>query len=100
MKVAKRMPTMVPTMSMPATASAAKVGSSGVMKRRKVKPTANGDTDSQQTGSDHLPQGALGHEIDAGAVIRLFRIVHDAGMLAELAANFFDDGLRRLLRLP
>ena len=39
-------------------------------------------------------QSALGAQADAGRVIRVCLVVHDADDLAELTAHFHDDGLR------
>ena len=49
---------------------------------------------SQQRRGDHLMQGALGAQADAGRVIRVCLVVHDTDDLAELTAHFHDDGLR------
>ena len=51
--------------------------------------------DNSQNGrSHHLMQGTLGAQADAGCVIRICFVVHDADNLTELTAHFHDDGLR------
>ena len=49
----------------------------------------------QQRGDDHLLDRRLGQHVDGAAVVRLLRALHDAGLLAELAAHLLHHRLRR-----
>ena len=42
-------------------------------------------------GSDHLAQGGPGRDVDDAGVVRALGVIHDAGHLAELAADLDDD---------
>eukprot|EP00968_Pinguiococcus_pyrenoidosus_P013003 scaffold1166_cov261-Pinguiococcus_pyrenoidosus.AAC.32 len=53
--------------------------------------------DRDDTGQDHLLNGALGGDRHTLLVIRLLRAVHDAGALTELLAHDQNDGSGRLL---
>ena len=84
---------MVPTIEHAGDSLGSQGGILGSYEEAEDEAHRDWHTNSQKTRSDHLPQRALGHEIYASSIVGIFRIVHDAGMLAELAANFFDDGL-------
>ena len=44
----------------------------------------------QQRGDDHLADRGLGDEIDGARIIGANRAIHDARIVAELAAHFLD----------
>ncbi len=49
-----------------------------------------GGGDREEAGDDHLLERAVGRNRDAASGVRLDRAIHDARVLAELAANLFD----------
>ncbi len=53
----------------------------------------DGNNDSENCGNYHLVKSALGAEVNAGGVIGVSLILHDADDFLELAANFNNDGL-------
>ena len=46
----------------------------------------------QERGHDHLLDGGPGQHVDGAGVVRPVRALHDAAVLAELAAHLLDDG--------
>ena len=50
--------------------------------------------DGEDAGEDHLLEGCAGDDADAAGVVGFGGAGHDAGVLAELVADVFDDHLR------
>ena len=88
-----RMPAIVPTMRIAATASAAIVRSPSWMNMRKTSPTAIGVPTATSPGRTICRSALRGDDVDAPAVVGLLGPLHDAGLLAELGADVLDDGL-------
>ena len=63
----------------------------------RIRPVSDGDDHGEERGGDHLVQSALGAQVDAGGVVGVNLVLHDAGDLAELTANLHHDGLGSLL---
>ena len=57
----------------------------------RVKPTTIGARIGIRAGKDHLFQGGLGDDVDAGGVVGLAGSFHDPLDGAELAAHLFND---------
>ena len=85
--VASRTPAIVPTISMPATASAAE---------EDADDDRRGDRDDARQRSSR--GGRPGRDVDDPGVVRALGVVHDPGHLAELAADLDDDRLGRRCR--
>ena len=65
--------------------------------RADAQAEADGDRHErgEQTGRRELAQRVTRADVDDAAVLRLLGVVHDAGVLAELAAHLEDDGTGR-----
>ena len=61
----------------------------------RPKPDGDRRHRGQQAGGGQLAQRVLGADVDDAAVLGLLGVVHDPGVLAELAAHLEDDGAGR-----
>ena len=86
-------PAEIAPMSSPPTAAAPRNG---------MTPTGYGDDHREQTGDDHLAQGALSADVHAPRVLGLgvLSTLSQAGYLVELPAHLLDHVLGGVFRRP
>ena len=76
-------------------------GADGAGQEAGQRPDAEAEADGdrrerrQETRGGELAQRVAGADVDDAAVLRLLGVVHDPGVLAELAAHLEDDGTGR-----